>query len=255
MPFTPDLSDPRYLDEVGWFLYHEKYERDQFGGSYHEERLAYSRLLRDEVLSYCGQDEQWLGDKTIVSIGCGCTGDLAAWPAAVKIAADPLLYTYQQLGMLVGDVAGSPTVYLAVAGEALPLLDACADLVICRNALDHMPDPQLGLQQISRILKEDAHVFLSVDLGENRHPMSRPSSQPRALSGSCRRSGLRSSVKPMITSLTAADAPAPCGFWRARNREPVQDWIATAFSGRTWRGLSGTSKAMESGWFSCRTAC
>ena len=58
MPFIPDLTDPRYLDEVGWFLYHEKYGRLQFGGAYDEERLAYSRLLLDEVLSYCDRDEQ-----------------------------------------------------------------------------------------------------------------------------------------------------------------------------------------------------
>jgi SAM-dependent methyltransferase len=166
MPLIPDLTDPRYLDEVGWFLYHKEYGRLQFGGSYDEERLAYSRLLLDEVLGYCGHDEQWLGDKTVVSIGCGCTGDLAAWPAAVKIAVDPLLYTYQKLRMLVDDVAGtSHTVHLAVGVEALPLLDDCADLVICRNALDHMPDPQMALGQICRILKEHAPLFLSVDIG------------------------------------------------------------------------------------------
>jgi SAM-dependent methyltransferase len=166
MPFIPDLTDPRYLDEVGWFLYHEKYGRLQFGGSYDEERLTYSRLLLDEVLSCCGYDEQWLRDKTVVSIGCGCTGDLAAWSAAVKIVVDPLLYTYQKLGMLVDDVAGtSRTVQLAVGVEALPLLDDCADLVICRNALDHMPDPKMALRQIYRILKEDTLLFLSVDIG------------------------------------------------------------------------------------------
>jgi SAM-dependent methyltransferase len=166
MPFIPDLTDPRYLDEIGWFLYHEKYGRLQFGGTYDEERLAYSRLLLDEVLSYCDRDEQWLSDKTVVSIGCGCTGDLAAWPAAVKIAVDPLLYTYQKLRMLVDDVAGtSHTVHLPVGVEALPLLDDCADLVICRNALDHMPDPKMALRQICRILREDAPLFLSVDIG------------------------------------------------------------------------------------------
>jgi SAM-dependent methyltransferase len=166
MPFLPDLTDPRYLDEVGWFLYHNQYGRLQFGDSYDEERLAYSRLLLDEVLSYCGDDEQWLKDKTVVSIGCGCTGDLAAWPAAVKVAVDPLLYTYQKLRMLVDDVAGtSHTVHLAVGVEALPLLDDCADLVICRNALDHMPDARMGLRQICRILKENAPLFLSVDIG------------------------------------------------------------------------------------------
>ena len=166
MLHIPDFTDPRYLDEVGWFLYHEKYGRAQFGGSYDEERLTYSRLLQDEVLSYCEQTPKWLADKAVVSIGCGCTGDLAAWPAAVKVAVDPLLYVYQKLNMLIEDMAGtSRTVHLALNIEELPLLDECADLVICRNALDHMPDPPKAVRQIWRILKEDGLVFLSVDVG------------------------------------------------------------------------------------------
>ena len=100
MPQIPDLTDPRYLDEIGWFLYHEKYRRGQFGGSYNAERLAYSRLLRDEVARYLDTAASWFERKTVVSIGCGCTGDLAAFPAAVKIAIDPLLYIYQKFGML-----------------------------------------------------------------------------------------------------------------------------------------------------------
>ncbi len=111
MPEIPDLTDPRYLDEVGWFLYHEKYRRDHFGGSYDAERLAHSRLLLEEVVRHLGRDARWTESKTIVSLGCGCTGDLAAFPAAVKIAIDPLLYVYQQLGMLVKDEAGSRTVH------------------------------------------------------------------------------------------------------------------------------------------------
>jgi SAM-dependent methyltransferase len=166
MPYIPDFADPRYLDEVGWFLWHARYGRDRFGGSYDEERLAYSQLFMEEVLSYCGRDRRWLADKTVLSIGCGCTGDLAAWPAAVKIAADPLLYVYQKLGMLVDDIAGtSQTMHLAVGIEDLPLLDECADLVVCRNALDHMPDPGKGLQQIWRILKQGGAFFVSVDIG------------------------------------------------------------------------------------------
>jgi SAM-dependent methyltransferase len=165
MPQLPDLSDPRYLDEVGWFLYHEKYARDQFGGSYDDERKAYSRLLRDEVVGYLGCDLQWLADKTIVTIGCGCTGDLATFPGAVKIAIDPLLYAYQQLGMLVDDEAGSRTTYLSVGVENLPLLDDYADLIICRNALDHVPDPTVALKECWRILRDNGAMFISVDVG------------------------------------------------------------------------------------------
>jgi SAM-dependent methyltransferase len=166
MLHIPDMADPRYLDEIGWFLYHERYERHQFGGSYDDERLEYSRLLLDEVLGYCGQGREWLAGKGVVSIGCGCTGDLAAWPAAVKIAVDPLLYTYQKLGMLLADLGGtSRTIHLAVSAEDLPLLDECADLVICRNALDHMRDPAKALRHMWRILRADGRLFLSVDIG------------------------------------------------------------------------------------------
>ena len=84
----------------------------------------------------------------------------------MKIAIDPLLYTYQKLGMLIEDIAGTNrTVHLAMGVEDLPLLDECAHLVICRNALDHMHDPAHALEQMWRILKADGRLFLSVDLG------------------------------------------------------------------------------------------
>lgn len=170
MARLPDLNDPRYRDEIGWFLYHEKYGRDKFGASYDAERRAYSRLLLNEVVGSMGQDAKWLEDKTVVSIGCGCSGDLAAFPAAVKIAIDPLVYVYQQLQMLLDDEVGSRTVYLAVGAEDLPLLDNFADLVICRNALDHMPSPRLALKEMRRILRADGRLFVSVDTGGEPTP-------------------------------------------------------------------------------------
>ena len=165
MTRIPNFADPRYLDEVGWFLYHEKYRRDQFGGSYDTERLAYSGLLLNEVADYLERDVGWFQDKTVVSIGCGCTGDLAAFPAAAKIAIDPLLDVYQKLGMLLDDEVGGRTIYLSIGAENLPLLDNCADLVLCHNALDHMPDPAVTLAELWRVLRQDGALFVSVDIG------------------------------------------------------------------------------------------
>src|SRR4029077_11822384 len=147
MPQIPDLTDPRYLDGGGWFLYHEKYRRDRFGGSYDAERLAYSRLLRDEVAAALGQPPRWFEDRTVVSIGCGCTGDLAAFPARARVAIDPLLYAYQPLDMLVADEVGGRTLYLSLGAEDLPLLDRFADLLIWPNALAPQPDPPRGPEQ------------------------------------------------------------------------------------------------------------
>ena len=61
--------------------------------SYDAERIAWSRLLLDEVLRYAERDIKWLTTKTVVSIGCGCTGELAAFPAEVKIGIDPDRFT------------------------------------------------------------------------------------------------------------------------------------------------------------------
>jgi SAM-dependent methyltransferase len=170
VPFIPDFTDPRYVDEIGWFLYHEKYGRDEFGGSYDAERRAYSQLLLEEVAKYLKQEPTWLENKTVVSIGCGCSGDLVTFPSRLKIAIDPLLYVYQQLGLLMSDEVGSPTLYLSIGAEELPLLSDYADLVICRNALDHMHNPTRALKEMGRILNKNGALFVSVDIGGEPTP-------------------------------------------------------------------------------------
>ena len=205
-----DLTDPRYLDEVGWFLFHEKYNRGQFGGPYDTERLAYSRLLLDELVSYLGKDRAWLKDKTVVSVGCGCTGDLVAFPSAVKVAVDPLLYIYQQLGMLLEkDEAGSRTVYLSVGIENLPLLDEFADLVICRNALDHVPDPTIALREAWRILSKEGALFVSVDIGGSPTP-----DEPTVFS----EESLRSLLMKDFEIAAVSDKHQPHSGWRLYSR-------------------------------------
>ena len=119
------------------------------------------------MLELCGRDTDWLARSTVLSVGSGCTADLAAWPAAVKLCADPLLYAYQQLGLLLDD---GRTINLSVGAEDLPLVDEFADLVVSRNALDHMPDPGAALAEMQRVLKPEGLLFLSVDLGGEPTP-------------------------------------------------------------------------------------
>ena len=45
MPFMPDLTDPRYLHEVGWFVYHEQYGPITLGSNFDEERHEFSGWL------------------------------------------------------------------------------------------------------------------------------------------------------------------------------------------------------------------
>jgi SAM-dependent methyltransferase len=206
MPFIPDFSDPRYLNEVGWFLYREKYGYNHHSGSYLEERLVWSRMLLEEVLAYCGYEEQWLSDKTVVSIGCGCSGDLSVWPAATKIAVDPLLYVYQKLGMLVEDAPStSTTLFLSVGIEQLPLLDSCADLIVCRNSLDHMLDSDEGVCQMARILRPQGTLFLSVDIGGEPTP-----DEPRVFSIET----LSSLLRQQFEILKETNSHPPHDEWR-----------------------------------------
>lgn len=167
----PDLSDPRYLHEVGWFLLQQKHAPAYAGGGYEAYRPQHSGLLKDEVLGFLGEGEEWLRDKTVVAVGSGCACELRDWPAGLKVEIDPLLYAYQQLGMLLPDRPDAPpTLRLAVGIEDLPLLDEMADVVVCRNALDHVEHPSAGFAEMWRILKEGGYFFLSVDLGGEPTP-------------------------------------------------------------------------------------
>lgn len=167
----PDLTDPRYLHEVGWFLLQQRDAAAYQGGGYEEHRPRHSSLLKDEVLGFVGEDEEWLRDKSVVAVGSGCACELRDWPAALKIEVDPLLYAYQQLGMLLPDRPDAPpTLRLSVPIERLPLLDEMADVVVCRNALDHVEDPAGGLAEMWRVLKDGGHLYISVDLGGQPTP-------------------------------------------------------------------------------------
>lgn len=169
MPELPDLKDPRYRDEIGYFI---AYERYYFApGEYEEARRDYSRTLLREVLDRIQKDEAWLRDKVVASIGCGCSGDLLEWHPAVKIGIDPLLYAYQRLGMLGEDAPGTPrTIGLSVSAESTPLLDDSLDLAVCRNVLDHVPHPPAAVAEIARIVRPDGLLFLGVDVGGEPTP-------------------------------------------------------------------------------------
>lgn len=206
MPEIPDFSEPRYLNEVGWFLYHVKNAYNYDVAAYACERKASSRLLLDEVTALARKDPGWIGDKTVLTVGCGCTGDLSAWPAAAKIAVDPLLYTYQKLGMLIEDEPGTiQTLCLSLGIADLPLLDESVDLVVCRNALDHMPDPRTGLEQFWRVLKPDGLLFLSVDIGGPATP-----DEPSPFS----EESLAALLKERMDVLNEQKGPKPHATWR-----------------------------------------
>src|SRR5713101_4176506 len=71
MVCKPDFNDLRYLNEVGWFLYREKYGYNHYTDSYAKECLVWSQMLLDEVLGLCGRDRKWVEEKAVVTVACG----------------------------------------------------------------------------------------------------------------------------------------------------------------------------------------
>lgn len=51
--------------------------------------------------------------------------------------------------------------------EALPLADACADIVLSQDALDQVDDPALSLLESARVLRPDGLFFCQVGAGAN----------------------------------------------------------------------------------------
>ena len=205
----PDLNDPRYLHEVGWFLLQQKHKEIYAEGGYEAYRPEHSALLKDEVLKLLSEEEKWLRDKIVVAVGSGCACELRAWPAALKVEVDPLLYAYQQLDMLLDDRDDAPpTLRLAVGIENLPLLDEFADVVVCRNAIDHVEHPEKGFDEMWRVLKPGAHLFLSVDFGGKPTP-----DEPNPFSPG--------QVEDMITGrfemVARSDGHIPHAKWRDSN--------------------------------------
>jgi len=54
-------------------------------------------------------------------------------------------------------------------GRLMPFADASFDHVICVEVLEHASDPQLLLSEISRVLKNNGKIFLTVPWSARRH--------------------------------------------------------------------------------------
>ena len=106
----------------------------------------------------------------ILDVGCGSgrhTAAAAAYPGISAIGVDRslpevrqtrkrLLY-HQGLGLCRGR-------WQTMAADigALPFRDACFDLVICSEVLEHMPDDQATVAEIGRVLKPGMNLVVSV---------------------------------------------------------------------------------------------
>ena len=126
-------------------------------------RAEVRRVLREAEIA----DPAFFEGKVVVDIGPGPLGFPDACGAAVSIGVEPLAERFAAAGLLLPD---SRAIYLAVGAESIPLVSASADVVLSRNSLDHVRDPDAVVSEVRRILRPAGTFILNVDLDHPATP-------------------------------------------------------------------------------------
>src|SRR5205807_4189737 len=83
-----------------------------------------------------------------------------ACPARVSIGIDPLAQRFAESGLLLPE---SPALYLSTQAEEIPLLSSSVDVLLARNSLDHVDDPEAVLAEAQRIVRPGGTIILNFD--------------------------------------------------------------------------------------------
>ena len=126
------------------------------GRRWQEARAQVQRVLREAEI----EDADFFQGRVVLEIGPGPVGLPEACGAAVALAVEPLAGRMLKAGLLLGGDA----VYLTCGAEELPLLDTSVDVVVARNSLDHVRDPQAVLNEVARVLRPGGTLILNVDI-------------------------------------------------------------------------------------------
>lgn len=100
---------------------------------------------------------------TVLEIGSGPIGIVNFLEWGERFAIDPLEPFYREQASLTR-LRNPGTTYLAGSGERLPLDAGSCSLVIIDNVIDHTYAPETILREISRVLKRDGRLYLSVNV-------------------------------------------------------------------------------------------
>jgi SAM-dependent methyltransferase len=151
---------------------------DYVGRRWQQARAEVVRVTREAELGDAG----FFSGKVVVDIGPGPLGFPDACPARVSIGVDPLADRYAEHGLLLPD---SPAVYLSAGAERMPLLTASADVVLARDSLDYVDDPEQVMHEARRILRPRGTLILLFDVDSVPSP-----TEPHVLTVARVRSGL-----------------------------------------------------------------
>jgi len=102
------------------------------------------------------------GGARVVEVGCGPVGVVGFFPAAERVAIDPLDPYYASNATLTA--LRSPAVaYRQGSAEALPCESGRYDLAIIENCIDHVRDVGAAMRELKRALTVDGALYLTVN--------------------------------------------------------------------------------------------
>lgn len=128
-------------------------------------RIGFYRWRAGELATWLdslGLKELTGGEARVVEIGSGPIGVVGYFPARSRIAVDPLEDFYSSREALV-EVRSSEVSYRQGTGEALPVEDDSADMVVIENCIDHCQDMDAVMDDIRRVLRPGGYLYLTVN--------------------------------------------------------------------------------------------
>jgi SAM-dependent methyltransferase len=113
-------------------------------------------------LGRIGLGELTDGSARVVEVGSGPIGVVGFFPAAERVAIDPLEPYYAAQPTLVA--LRNPAVeYREGSVEALPCDSGQYDLAIIENCIDHVRDMHGGMRELKRVLRRRGALYLTVN--------------------------------------------------------------------------------------------
>ena len=135
----------------------ERASPDYMGRRWQQARAEVRRVLSEAAID----GQHFFEGKVVIDIGPGPLGFPDACPARISIGVEPLAEQYGKEGLL---LPNSPALYLPVGAEHIPLAAQSVDVVLARNSLDHVDDPDQVLREAQRLLRPGGTLILNFDV-------------------------------------------------------------------------------------------
>jgi len=97
--------------------------------------------------------------EVLIEIGCGACHVLERLDAPVRIGLD---LSETMLAVAARRTRGTNIRLVRAEAERLPFDDAAADVIVCTEVLEHIPDPQTVVAEVKRVLKPGALALFTV---------------------------------------------------------------------------------------------